>query len=90
MSNDYITLQEAVSFLPSRVHKNTLIRWASKGVYGVKLKTIRYGGKRLTRKVWVEEFNQAMQGASPDCYADSSAPSSSHQRAEAALDAMGV
>ena len=90
MSTDCITIPEAVPLFLNRPHRNTVIRWANKGVYGVKLKTIRYGGKRLTRKVWVEEFNQAMMGASPDVYAGNSAPSSSHQAAEAQLDARGI
>jgi hypothetical protein len=89
-ATDYITLLEAVPYFLTRPHKNTIVRWANKGVYGVKLKTIRYGGKRLTRPCWCEDFNRAMQGASPDVYADSPAPTSSHLQAEAKLDAMGV
>jgi hypothetical protein len=90
VATDYITLLEAVPYFLTRPHKNTIVRWANKGVYGVKLKTIRYGGKRLTRPCWCEDFNRAMQGASPDVYADSPATTSSHQAAEARLDAMGV
>ena len=89
-ANDYITLLEAVPYFLTRPHKNTIVRWANKGVYGVKLRTIRYGGKRLTRPCWCEDFNRAMQGASPDVYADSPATTSSHLAAEARLDAMGV
>jgi hypothetical protein len=85
---DYITLLEAVPYFLTRPHKNTIVRWANKGVYGVKLKTIRYGGKRLTRPCWVEEFNRAVQGASPDVYAGDSAPTTSHLAAEATLDVM--
>jgi hypothetical protein len=90
MANDYITLLEAVPLFPTRPHRNSVIRWASRGCYNVKLKTLRFGGKRLTRPIWVEEFVQAVMGASPDVYADSPAPTSSHQAAEARLDAMGV
>jgi hypothetical protein len=87
-ATDYITLLEAVPYFLIRPHKNTVVRWADRGVYGVKLKTIRYGGKRLTRKVWIEEFNKAMIGASPDPYAADSAPTTSHLAAEATLDVM--
>jgi hypothetical protein len=85
---DYITLLEAVPYFLTRPHKNTVVRWANRGVYGVKLKTIRFGGKRLTRPCWVAEFNQAVMGASPDAYADTSVPTASHQLAEAKLDVM--
>ena len=87
-ATDYITLLEAVPLFLTRPHKNTVVRWATKGCYGVKLRTIRYGGKRLIRKIWVEEFNQAVLGATPNVYADSPATSSSHQQAEAKLDTL--
>jgi len=92
MADDYISLQAAAPLFPTRPHKNTIVRWANRGLYGVKLKTVRYGGKRLTRPVWVDEFNVAMLGASPDSFADSNspAPTSSHEQAEAKLDEMGV
>jgi hypothetical protein len=88
--DDYLTLLEAVPYFLTRVHKNTAARWANKGCYGIKLKTIRYGGKRLTKKSWVEEFNQAVLGATPNVYADSPATSSTSQQAVSQLDAMGV
>ncbi len=90
MDNDYISLLEAVPYFPTRPHKNTVVRWANRGCYGKKLKTIKCGGKRLTRPCWVQEFNRAVMDASPDVYADSSVPTPSHQAAEAQLDAWGV
>jgi len=90
MPTDYISLREACKFFPSNPHKNTVIRWANRGVYGVKLKTVRFAGKRLTRKVWVDEFSVAIMGASPDSYADSAVPTTSHAAAEAKLDSLGV
>ena len=68
-ATDYITLLEAVPYFLIRPHKNTVVRWADRGVYGVKLKTIRYGGKRLTRKVWVELFNPNLSGNSSSSHA---------------------
>jgi hypothetical protein len=52
--DDYLTLLESVPFFLTRVHKNTVARWANKGCYGIKLMTIRYGGKRLTKKSWLK------------------------------------
>jgi hypothetical protein len=88
-ANDYITLLEAAPLFLTRPHKNTVVRWANKGCYGIKLRTVRYGGKRLTKKNWVEKFNQAVLGATPNVYADSPATSSTSQQAVSQLDAMG-
>jgi len=90
MPEDYISLSEACKQFPSRPHRNTVIRWASRGCYGVKLKTVRYGGKRLTRPIWVDEFNASLLGASPDSFADTDANAPSHAAAESRLDAFGV
>ena len=90
MPKDYITLLEAVPCFLTRPHKNTIVRWATKGVYGVKLKTVRFGGKRLTRRVWVEQFNRAVMGASPDVFAETVETSAAHKTAEKKLDAMGI
>jgi hypothetical protein len=87
-ATDYITLLEAVPYFLTRPHKNTVVRWANKGCYGIKLRTVRYGGKRLTRKIWVEKFNQAVLSATPNVYADSPATSTSHQQAEVKLNSL--
>jgi hypothetical protein len=89
MPKDYITLLEAVPCFLTRPHKNTIVRWATKGVYGVKLKTVRFGGKRLTRRAWVDQFNESVMGASPDSYADVE-PSAAAKKAAKKLDKLGI
>jgi hypothetical protein len=44
----------------------------------------------MTRPEWVKEFIEAAIKATPDIYANSPTTTTSHQRAKAKLDAMGV
>jgi hypothetical protein len=53
------------------------------GVNGVKLRSIRFAGKRLTTAQWCDEFVAAIAALDPTAAAD-------HHEANAALDAMGV
>jgi len=86
-----IPLTKAGSLFPYAPHLNTLRRWASRGCHGVRLRTTKLGKIRMTTREWADEFVAAAIEATPDCYADDTpATSSSHQRAEAKLDAMGV
>jgi len=87
MPKDFLSLREACAHFPSRPHLNTVGRWATRGVYGVKLKTCRYGGKRLTRKAWIEEFNAKLLSSSPSFKIDGTDPATA---AEDKLDAMGI
>jgi uncharacterized protein DUF1580 len=52
LDENVIPLTSAPSYLPRRngkpIHNSTLFRWASKGVRGVRLETIRVGGSRCT------------------------------------------
>ncbi|HCK41090.1 MAG TPA: hypothetical protein DHW22_05610 [Planctomycetaceae bacterium] len=63
-----------------------MIRLASKGCYGVRLKTVRYGGKRLTRKVWIDEFNKKVLESSPSFQMDTDPV----KTAAAKLNSMGI
>jgi hypothetical protein len=40
----------------------TLFRWTSRGLRGVRLRTIRLGGTRCTCETWVLEFIAALNG----------------------------
>jgi hypothetical protein len=86
----FLTLAEAAARSPGRPHKNTVARWASRGVYGVKLRSARIGGKRLVRADWLEDFLARLIAASPDAFHGDDIGSTSHQLAEAKLDALGV
>jgi hypothetical protein len=58
--DDLITLDVAAGLLPkvrdTPVHKSTMWRWASRGVKGVRLETIKVGGKTYTTKAALDEF----------------------------------
>lgn len=56
MPTDYITLSQAAQELPGQPHLVTLHRWATRGIKGVKLGTIRVGGRRLTTKEDIDLF----------------------------------
>tara|TARA_R110002111_G_scaffold55414_3_gene95291 strand:- start:945 stop:1280 length:336 start_codon:yes stop_codon:yes gene_type:complete len=58
-----ITLAEAVRhpLLPRRkgnkaMHKSTLNRWATNGINGKKLRTVKFGGARCTTVAWLYDF----------------------------------
>ena len=83
---------------PGRPHRNTIVRWATTGCYGVRLKTVRFGGKRLTRKVWVDEFNERVLENSPSFQMDTADPAEAEEaenfsapsEAAAKPDSMGI
>lgn len=53
-----------------RPHQRTVLRWALKGVSGVKLKTVMLGGRRLCSveqvKLFVEASTAAKDGEAPE------------------------
>jgi hypothetical protein len=58
---DLMTLTEAAREIPGRkpghpLGVNTLHRWCSRGVRGVKLRSILFGGHRMTTRAWLAEF----------------------------------
>ena len=80
----YLTLDEAANRLPSRPHKNTVIRWTNKGYNGIVLKSCKHGKRRMTAEEWIDEFLAKINGT------EVSISQVSHTEAERALDAMGV
>jgi hypothetical protein len=80
--SDYLTAREACAYLPARPHINSVRRWMSDGCNGIRLRSVRFGGKRLTTAQWCDEFVAAVtkaNGATDD-----------HLKAEAQLDRLGV
>ena len=51
-----LTMTEAARLLPGRPHVSTLWRWRSKGVNGVRLDTVKCGGKRWTSREAIARF----------------------------------
>jgi hypothetical protein len=79
----YLSINEAAQRLPGRPHRNSVRRWMLRGCYGEKLRSVRFGAKRLTTDQWISEFVEAVQALDPAC-------TSAHQEASAKLDALGV
>ncbi len=51
-----VSMTEAARLLPGRPHASTLWRWRKKGINGVRLDTIKCGGKRLTSREAIARF----------------------------------
>jgi hypothetical protein len=54
----YITLSKAANLSPGRPHAATAWRWATHGVRGIKLRSIRSGNRVLTTQEWLDEFHR--------------------------------
>ena len=88
-------LSEAARSLPGRPHVSTLHRWRIRGVQGVKLETVRIGGRRFTSLEALERFSASVtaiaNGESPPPL---SRTPNQRQRAiacaESELDAAGI
>jgi Protein of unknown function (DUF1580) len=79
----YFSISEAAQkHLPGRPHVNSVRRWMQHGCNGVKLRSVRFGGKRLTTEQWCREFVDAVTTASGQA--------TEHLKAEAQLDQLGV
>ena len=46
-STTYFSFPEAAKRLPSRPHISTWHRWRTRGVHGIKLATVKIGGRRM-------------------------------------------
>ena len=96
MTNETLfSLSAAARILPGRPHVSTLHRWRLRGVQGVKLETIRIGGRRFTSLEALEQFSArvtaAANGESPPALART--PGRRQRaiaQAECELDAAGI
>ena len=59
LTEDLIRLNEVPKVLPSRVDVSTAWRWAMRGVGGIKLETVKIGGKKMTSRQAVTRFIQS-------------------------------
>ncbi len=73
---NYISIREACTRLPHRPHHNSVRRWMTIGCSGIKLRSVKFGGKRLTTKEWCDEFVDAVKALDPTATAE-------HQEASA-------
>jgi hypothetical protein len=65
LEQEGLTITQATKVLPGRVAGSrisvfTLWRWCTKGLKnGIRLKSVRVGGQRLTTRTWLLEFIEA-------------------------------
>jgi len=95
LSDTTFALAEAARRLPCLrngrpVHPSTLWRWASRGLRGVRLATIRIGGTTCTS---LEALQRFFEQIGPDVVNSTPTPQSTTRRGEvvsAALDSIGI
>lgn len=63
---ELLPLSKVTDVLGTRPHKDTLRRWASRGLFGVHLRTIHVGATTCTTVRWVEDFIRASSKARND------------------------
>ncbi len=72
--SQYLTLPQAAALLPPRngrrVSTPTIWRWASKGVRGVRLRTLRFGRAIVTTAADLERFGRELAEATSTTDAD--------------------
>ncbi|GAA4465472.1 DUF1580 domain-containing protein [Novipirellula rosea] len=61
LTEDLITLNEAVKEIPTHPHLSTVWRWHKRGINGIKLETIKIGSNILTTKQAITRFFAATQ-----------------------------
>ncbi len=54
-----LSFPQAAAILPFRPHVSTLHRWRLRGIGGVRLETIRLGGRRFTSEQALTRFFRA-------------------------------
>lgn len=59
LAEDMIPLKEVRDELPGRIDISTIWRWAQRGVGGIKLETVKIGGKKLTSRQALTRFISA-------------------------------
>jgi hypothetical protein len=74
-----ISMSEAAGRVPSfrpgkKTHVATIFRWAQHGVRGVRLESIRFGGRLVTSVEALSRFVEALSNAPGDAPAPSPAP----------------
>lgn len=61
----YVSLTHATAYLPGRragkkISVQTLWRWCTRGLRGIRLRSVMVGGHRCTTLQWIEEFIDAV------------------------------
>ena len=66
LSKTYLSFAEAAKRLPSHPHISTWHRWRTRGVHGVKLATVKIGGRRMVTADDLQRFIEAVTCAAAD------------------------
>ncbi len=61
LTEEIITLKEAAREFPNQPHVSALYRWATRGMRGVKLGTVRLGHAKLTSRQTLTRFLRRTQ-----------------------------
>jgi hypothetical protein len=83
-----LDLSKAAKVLAHTPHASTLHRWAMHGVKGVRLKTVKIGGRRFTSRVEIERFIANLSKDEPE--APSTSPADQLRKASAAERAKAI
>ena len=92
-SESLLSMTDASREFPGRPHVSTLWRYAQTGCRGVKLETIRCGGRRFTSREALERFTRAVTVAvdGPGVNIPTPTPRQADlRRAEEKLDRAGI
>ena len=84
------TLTEAAQTGPVRRHVSSLVRWAKKGVRGVRLETIKIAGRRFTSKEAMRRFVLATTVAADGIVGANRIPPEVSNEIENELDRVGL
>ncbi|MEM6468257.1 MAG: DUF1580 domain-containing protein [Planctomycetota bacterium] len=59
LTEDLLSLAQATREIPTRPNVSTVWRWAKRGIRGVRLETVKVGGKQMTSVQALTRFLQA-------------------------------
>ncbi len=57
---ELLTFSEARKIIPGRPDLSTIHRWANQGIKGIRLRTLKVGGRRFVSKAEIEVFIAAL------------------------------
>lgn len=66
LTENLVPLVQAGRHLPQRPHRSTLRRWAYQGIDGVRLETVKLGGRRYTSLESLQRCVTRLSGDTPD------------------------
>jgi hypothetical protein len=71
-----------------RAHRSIGFRWTTRGVSGIKLRSLKIGGRRYTSPLWLEQFFQQVSVADSNGEAGPKSPQMANRKAANAHDVL--